>query len=258
MNPPAVCHVLLAHLPPDRLEPLLQRWQAYSRAPSVLLLCYGGTPENFSKITFEPKIFIDDPRLRTRDHQREKQSYSGLFAGVAAWLEPQPACEYVYVAEFDHWPLVADLDERLIERLKAEDADVMGHELYRRDGTSCPYYLYHLSDARFLPWLKGFSGRTDKGAVFNMFGSGSFWTRAAFLAVARMGEPFPMYLETYLPTVAHHLGFRLRDFQDQNHHISAQGDRYEELEKAKQAGAWTLHPVKTFPIPLPKSGGLPA
>lgn len=247
MKSPAICYLLLAHVPPADMEILLERWRSYCAPPSQLFLCYGGTRENFDAIAYEPKVFIDDPRLRTRDHQRQKQSYSQIFAKTALWLREHPELEYVYLAEFDHWPLVADIGERLVQRMQEEGADVLGHELARRDRTSCPYYLSHLSDARFLPWLKSISRRSDPGAVFNMFGSGSFWSREAFLAVANLGEPFPMYLETYLPTAAHHLGFRMRDFQEQNRFISAQGNRYDELEEARGKGAWTIHPVKTWP-----------
>ena len=246
-EPASICYLLLAHQPPATLERLLRRWEAFCKPPSKLLLCYGGSRENFGKIAYEPKIFLDDSRLRTRHHQKEKQSYTQVFAKTAAWLRDNPECSYVYLAEFDHWPLVENIGEKLIERLKAERADVLGHQLARRDGTSCPYYLYHLSDDRFLPWLEKISRRTDRGAVFNMFGSGSFWTREAFLAVSDAGEPFPMYLETFLPTLAHHLGFRLRDFEDQNRFISDIGDRYDEMEAARREGAWTLHPVKSSP-----------
>ena len=251
MNPPAICHVLLAHLAPEKLKPLLERWQSYCPAPSQLVLCYGGSEENFARVEFEPRIFLSDPRLRTRDHQREKQSYTEMFAKVADWLKDHPELDYVHLAEFDHWPLVRDLGERLVQRLQEERADILAHQLYRRDGTSCVYYANHRNDPRFLPWLRGISVRADKGIVLVMFGSGSFWTREAFLAVAEAGEPFPMYLETYLPTLAHHLGFRLRDFADQGRYVYSAGDRYAELEEARAAGAWTLHPVKTFPVPLP-------
>jgi hypothetical protein len=241
-----VCYLLLSHLPPEQTEGLLTRWRRYCQPPSQLVLCYGGTAENFAKISYAPKIFIEDPRLRTRHHQREKQSYSQIYQKVARWLGDHPECGYVYFAEFDHWPLVENLGERLIERLKREGADVLGHELARRDKTCCGHYLYHLSDERFLPWLKSVSCRPDPGVVFNMFGSGSFWTREAFLAVAESGEPFPVYLEVFLPTLAHHLGFRVRDFQEQSRYVRAVGNGFEEIGEAARSGAWTIHPIKAF------------
>jgi hypothetical protein len=77
-----------------------------------------------------------------------------------------------------------------------------------------------------------------------MFGTGSFWTREAFCAVAATEEPFPIYLELYLPTLAHHLGFRVRDFTEQNRFVRITKDETESIEQARAEGAWTLHPVK--------------
>ncbi len=243
----AVCYLLLAHQAPAEVEKLLARWRGYCRPPSQLLLGYGGPREGFDRIAHEPKFFLDDPRLRTRHHQREKQSYTQLFQRAGAWLADHPACGYVYVAEYDHWPLVADLGARLVERLRREQADVLGHQLFRRDGTSCVHYLNHLADPRFLPWLRGISRRRDPDAVFNMLGTGSFWTRDAFLAVARSDETVPAYLEIYLPTLAHHLGFRLRDFGEQSRFVWGEGDLAGAIPQARAAGAWTIHPIKTWP-----------
>ncbi len=242
-----ICFLLLSHLPPTETRRLLEKWDSIRSPGAEVLLCYGGSRENFDRIEYSPKIYLDDPRLRTLNHQKEKQSYTQMFQAVSSWLQGRPDLAYVYLAEYDHWPLVKDLGERLIGRLKEERADILGHELFRRDRTSCVYYLHHRSDPRFLSWLQDISCRSDKGAVFNMLGSGSFWTREAFLAVGARSEPFPMYLETYLPTLAHHLGFRLRDLRDQNRFIGAHGDRYAEIEMARREGAWTLHPVKSWP-----------
>lgn len=248
----AVCVVLLAHLSPEKTAALIQRWRRYLSPESEIVLGYGGPAESFPGITHEPKIFIEDARLRTRDHQREKQSYTEVFQKVTAWLESHPAYAHVYLAEFDQWPLVEDVGRRLIEQAEREDADVLGHELYRRDQTCCAYYQYHMSEPGFVPWLEQVSRREDRGVVLNMLGTGSFWTREAFMAVGKRAEPFPMYLELYLPTLAHHLGFRLRDFGDQNRFISAKGDRYDEIDEARRQGAWTIHPVKTWPGDLPQ------
>jgi hypothetical protein len=247
LNRAPVCFVLLAHQPPAELRQILDGWTTFVTAPDELLLCYGGRECDFGQIEYSPKLFLDDPRLRTRDHQRERQSYTQLFQKVGQWLERHPAANYVYLAEYDHRPLVGDLADRLVERLHRENADVLGHHLYRRDRTSCPYYLSHVALPGFSDWLRKISRRQETDAVFNMFGSGSFWTREAFLAVAGRDEPLPIYLETYLPTLAHHLGFRLRDFEEQNRFVFPQGDRQGEIETARAQGAWTLHPVKSTP-----------
>jgi hypothetical protein len=77
-----------------------------------------------------------------------------------------------------------------------------------------------------------------------MFGTGSVWTREAFDAVARVAEPFPMYLEIFLPTLAHHLGFRVRPLPDQDRFVDNLGDMSGKIDEARRAGAWVIHPVK--------------
>jgi hypothetical protein len=243
----AVCFLILAHQSAGKVETLLARWRGYGQAPSEILLAYGGPRGEFDRIGHEPKFFVDDPRLRTRHHQREKQSFTQVFQRATAWLKEHPAFGYVYLAEYDHWPLVPDLAERLIERLRHERADVLGHQLYRRDGTSHPHYLHHRADPGFLPWLRTVSRRHDTGVVFNMLGSGSFWTREAFLAIAAREETVPVYLEVYLPTLAHHLGFRLRPFAEQDRFVWGEGDHGAEIPRARAKGAWTIHPVKSWP-----------
>jgi hypothetical protein len=57
-------------------------------------------------------------------------------------------------------------------------------------------------------------------------------------------DPFPVYMELYLPTLAHHLGFRVRDFGDQNRFVQVLKDATGDIDRARAEGAWTLHPIK--------------
>ncbi len=77
----AVLNVLISHQPAAALRRVLRFWEG-AIAERSLLLAYGGTRENFAALEFTPRLFIDDPRLRTRDHQREAQSLTGLFRTV--------------------------------------------------------------------------------------------------------------------------------------------------------------------------------
>ncbi len=139
-----------------------------------------------------------------------------------------------------------DFNARQLARLEEERADVLGFQLARVDGTSQPHLLYHAGLPGFSDHWREVSVRADKGVVLSMFGSGSFWTREAFAAVAGREEPFPIYLELYLPTLAHHLGYRLRDWGEQNRHVASLGDFVDRIDDARRDGAWTLHPVKTL------------
>ncbi len=252
-----VLHVLLTHQRAAAVAAMLAWWRETGVAPGdVLLVLTHPDEREFAAVDHPQKIPVRDPRLRTRDHQRERQSYVGVFAAVARWLREagngREEIAALHLAEYDHLPLAPDLGDRLLGTLRAERADVLGHEVRRVDGTNQPHYLYHLADRRFAPFWAETSRRRDadaRAAVLSMFGSGTVWTPAAFLAVAALAEPGPVYLELWLPTAAHHLGFRVREFPPEAggaRFISSLGERRDQIEEARAAGAWTLHPVKTL------------
>ena len=239
-----VLNLLLTHQEPPAVARMLAWWRDHG-AEDNLLLVYDGTEKEFNCIEHPQKVRVDDPRLRTVRHSHERQSYTELIRAVSRWLAGRDFT-HVHLAEYDHLPLVSDLHERQAARLEEERADVLGFQLARVDGTNQPHLLYHAHMPGFFPFWRGLSVRENKGVVLSMFGSGSFWTRAAFDAVAAHAEPFPIYLELYLPTLAHHLGYRLRDWREQNRYISSLGNFVDRIDEARRAGAWTLHPVKTL------------
>lgn len=241
-----VLNLLLTHQPPAAIARMLDWWRQYCPADDVLLV-FNGTAEAFAQIVHPQKIIVDDPWLRTVRHSYERQSYRAVWQGTSRWLaEHGGGFTHVHFAEYDHLPLIEGFNARQVARLEDERADVLGFELERVDGTSQPHLLYHRPLPGFLEHWASFSVRADPTVVLSMFGSGSFWTREAFDAVARVPEPFPIYLELSLPTTAHHLGYRLRDWQEQNRYISSLGNFVDRIEEARRNGAWTLHPVKTL------------
>jgi hypothetical protein len=218
-------------------------WWGRCVAPENVLLAYGGTETDFQALVHPQKFFVNDPRLRTRDHQRELQSYTAIFREASEWLRGRPY-EFVHFCEYDQVPLAADFNRRQVDRMDAEKADVLGYRVLRVDGTSHPHYLYHASNPRFHEFLRSVSCRKDPGVVLSMFGTGSVWRREAFDDVARLEEPFPIYLELYLPTLAHHLGFRVRPLPDQDRFVHHLGDMSGKMDEAREARAWAIHPVK--------------
>src|SRR4051794_36530600 len=96
-----VLTLLLSHQTAAELAPVLEIWEQVA-GPENLLLAYGGTRSNFDAIKFAPKFFVDDPALRTRDHQREKQSYTGMLRQAAEWMRARPEFAYLHFVEYDH------------------------------------------------------------------------------------------------------------------------------------------------------------
>ncbi len=239
-----VLNLLLTHQSPPEVARMLAWWEQYTPLDQVLL-AFNGEPDAFAAIAHPHKVKVDDPRVRTIKHSRERQSYTGVLQAAAAWWRGRDFTHLLF-AEYDQLPLTPDFNARQLARLEAEHADVLAYELARVDGTNQPHLLNHTCLPGFAEYWASFSVRADKAAILSMLGCGSFWTRAAFDAVAQRAEPFPIYLELYLPTVAHHLGYRLRDWGTPQPYIRNQGNLVDLIESARRAGAWMIHPVKTL------------
>ena len=236
--------IVLTHQTEPSVGRMLDYW-AREVPTTDLWLAYGGTRARFEAIPFPNKSFIEDGRLRTRDHQREKQSYSSIFNTIAKAIAREPY-EFIWFMDYDHIPLTPAAPELFRQDLERQGADLLGLHLNRIDQTISPHYLYHLSDTNFLAFWQKHSVRRDTTTVLSMFGSGSFWKREAFDAVAAIPEQTSVYLEIYFPTLAHHLGFRVREATEQNSFVTARPMENRTIEMAREAKAWTFHPHKTM------------
>ena len=241
-NHPRVMNLILAHEGGEVIE-RLRKWWGRICPEENLWIVFGGTREVFDQIDYPRKVFIDDSGLRKSDNQREKQSYAGIFRAMAPHVREEKP-DYLYLCEYDQIPLVSDLNQRQVAAIKQENADVMGHWLYRVDGTGHYHALYHEADGKFLPFWEKLSRRDDPSVILSMFGSGSMWTRDAFLGVADQNKNIECYLELYLPSLAHHLGYRVRGWRYCDHLISNLPSHAISVEEAKKKNCWTVHPVK--------------
>lgn len=237
--------IILTHQPEPAVETMVRWWKENAPGPEILV-AYGGSRERFDRLGVPYKVYVDDSRLRTRDHQRERQSFAGVFMAVNEWLSGHPEFQFIHLTEFDCIPLCPDLFGRLEGRLTEEKADVLGCRLERVDGTNHPHYLYHQSHPEFESFLGKLSVRRDPRVVLAMLACVSFWRREAFSAVAGAEENSPLYVEIALPTLAHHLGFRVRNLSDQSQFVQPVGDLGDRLETLRDQGAWMVHPVKEF------------
>jgi len=137
----------------------------------------------------------------------------------------------------------------MITRLKHEKADMLCNRLRRVDWTDSPHYRYQLSDPKFASAWEAISQREDKNVILSIVGSGHFWNRRAFIETAETRLPTRVYLEEAIPTTAHHLGYRVRDFVEQSKfalmHVQ---QTTAELDNAAAAGAWSIHSVKNIEL----------
>lgn len=241
-----VLSVLLTHLSAEKGRNWLE-WRRAVCPGEQLLIVFGGRREDMAGIGPEPCIWIPSDRLKTKDHQRERQSYHAIWRLVSDWMRNR-AYTHVLFMEYDHLPLVPDLAGRWVRYLEERDADLAGFAVTRVDGTNNPHALYHDVDKQLTRFIQQFTVRSDPRTVISMLGTGSLWTREAFDAVAAVEEPFPVYLELWFATVSHHLGFRVVDMPaEQKRWVRSSGEFSSLIKDAFQAGAWSIHPIKRPP-----------
>lgn len=239
---PDTANIIVTHQSADRIARMLVWWRTAAPAES-LWIAYGGTRDEFNEIAWPQKFFLESSRIRTTRPQYDRQSYHEIFQ-TADRLGFLTGLRYVHLAEFDQLPLQPALNmlqSRVLQRLRA---DVLGYRLQRLDGTSNPHFLYHAHDPAFATFLRKISCRPDPNVVLSFLGFGSFWTVEAFRAVAAIPEPFPIYLELWMPSVAHHLGFRVRRIDEPEKYNALAGDSTHLIDEATAAGMWSVHPVK--------------
>ena len=239
---PKIATILLTHQLADEVDRMLAYWRNLD-SDQEFIIAHGGD-STIKPSENECWIRVPDPELRTRDHPRERQSYLGVFKAVLASIAELGAT-HVHLAEYDEIPIVPDLNRRLLELMEAEKCDVLGHRLLRVDDTTHPHFLDHQKDPIFMKYWKGISVREEPGVVMSMLGCGSFWKREVFDALCRLEPTTRIYLELFLPTAAHHLGYRVRPFSTQDTFMAPEIPKSrEDIAQLKEQGAWRVHPVK--------------
>lgn len=241
---PRGLNILLTHQDARRVGTMIDWWRRIDPDAGIMI-AYGGAPREYERIEWPNKLQIGAERLRTRVHHREMQSYTAIIA-AATRSGALDGYEIVHLAEYDQIPLQPCLSALQREQLERERADVLAYSLFRIDGTNDGHYLNHWRLAEFRDLLARISLREDRGVVFKMFGFGSVWRAAAFRALAAIDEPVPLYLEVFLPSVAHHLGYRIRPVPDAADYATHAERNFQtaSILEAASLGRWNIHPVK--------------
>lgn len=246
-TPPVVCHVVICHLPPAETERIFRKWSVIESG-GIILIAYGGTEANFRKLPESvDAVYVPDESLRTIDHTRERQEYAGVFRAAAGWLAAKDvAFTHAHIVEFDAVPVISNPGIRLVEALQAEHADVAGFGLVDLTGTIHPHNRHELAEPEFLEFLETLTKRELRRRIFTMLGCSTIWTRECFEEVAALSTP-RAYLEIAMPTIAHHLGFRVRPMPGmQDRFITFEGDLTSRMEDFQRQGAWIVHPCKAY------------
>ena len=212
---------------------------------SRFVVCHAGERAEFEKLSVDA-VFLDDPRLRTYGDL----SWNTVIASVhERWVAPRPEVETFLLLEYDQLILRGDFEEALADLATRTDAGLLGKGAGPRDDTNWPHHLRYRDNPAFNEFIARVSRREDSRRRFGSFGPGMVFRRDALDAVAAViGDAPPVMQELMLPTLVHHLGFRVVD-------VNEHGDLYagirwkpditvEEALEAKRAGRFFVHPFK--------------
>jgi hypothetical protein len=241
----AVLTAVLSHLDAASVHKQL----AYLRAlapGSRFLVCHGGRREDFDAIGDPDAVFIEDPTLRA--HQWTN-SYNTTFRTIwEARVRDDPEVEHVLLVEYDHLILRPDFEATFEQLAARTGAGLLAKNAGRRNDTNWFHHVRLRDDPGLQRYVEEISRRDDPTARYGMLGTGLFLSRDALAAFCALEDPPDHYLEVFIPTVLHHLGFDVVD-------VDAVADLYvdvrwvppytvEEAIAAKLAGRTFMHPFK--------------
>lgn len=237
---------VLTHLRAERVHETMALLEAIDPG-ARFVVCYGGPRSEFERIALQDKLFIDDPTLR--GPEQHLQSLTLSFTALwSAYFADDPEPDSLYVIEYDHLILAAGFEARLRDLATATGADFMGKNCSDRTATNAEHYVRFRRDPRILGHLRDVSVREDPTRIYACLGDGMWISRPALEAYVAVTRHPPCYVEIYVPTLLHHLGFHVVD-------IDAHSDLYrcvrwmpafpaEQVVDQCVSGTVFMHPVK--------------
>jgi hypothetical protein len=241
----AVLTAVLTHLGRD----LVRSQARYLRAlapESRFVICFGGPREEYEALGEEDALFIEEPSLRAPPHERSHTEV--LTAVYERRVRDHPEVELVYFIEFDHLILRPDFERRLAGLAEETGAGLLAKAASPRNDTNWPHFLRYRDDPRVKGFFEKISVREDPAERWGCLGTGMLLSREALAAFCSLESHPRAYVELFVPSVVHHLGFEVVD-------VDRHGDLYgavswrpeygiEDAIAAKRAGRTFIHPVK--------------
>jgi hypothetical protein len=233
------------HLPAALVTAQLDYLRALAPG-SRFVACHGGRRADFEDLPEGDALWIEDPTLRGHHFD---QSLNGTLRTLHEEIvEPDPSIDFVYLIEFDHLILGPGFEKPLLALAERHDAGLLAKRAAPRNDTNWSHHLRYRDDPALARFFRGISRRDDPDVRFGSLGTAYFLRRDALAALAALEDPPPCYFELFVPTAAHHLGFRVVD-------VDAVSDLYAtvrwvpefsvaEALEARAAGRLFVHPFK--------------
>ncbi|MCX6972659.1 MAG: hypothetical protein NTV93_21250 [Verrucomicrobia bacterium] len=202
-------HSILTHHPAEVADAMLHFLNALG-GETKFCLAYGGTREEFDKILYPEKFFLESPNLRG---SIEEQNFSCWLKATVEWarqkdLDPKVA----HFTENDHIPLRGDYWVKLEEVLSRSGKDFLGKWCMDRTNTNEAFYHQYREDPVLLKLLEAISIHQNKTTIWGALADGMLFRWEALEALCRVELEIPCFTEILIPSSLHHLGFSPGDF----------------------------------------------
>jgi hypothetical protein len=237
----AAVHIVLCHLAPRQTERLLNHANQLGQGYTIVL-AYGGRKDDFEKIDWPHKIFLDDPTLRG---PWWLTSYYQIVTCARHYMKSQSiSADWIFLGDYDLLPLRPRYLDAMFKVMAENGAGLAAKEFRDVSLSNCPYLLRHLQDGSIGPEFNG----PNKAPVYHALGCAFAFHRECFdkLFLSPHGLS-KSYFELGMATEASAQGFRLLS-------LDAHGDfmtqvRYRPVFSAEEAIAASgrmslIHPVK--------------
>jgi hypothetical protein len=241
-----ILYVLLTHQPASEVAAYLEDFERVLPGRDIVV-CYGGTPEDFEELAGWPNaFFIDDPALRSR----AGQSYTRVLGHVYERLvAPNPAYTCVHLMEYDHVVLSPRYEDELLEIMSGERVGLLVQSCADHTMVNWCHGIDLLDDHELESRLREISVRDqDVLSIWGGLGNGMTIKRQALEEFCRRAGDLSRYMEAYVPTVVYHMGYRVVDAPKTatlfDHVRFGPPFAKEEATQLAGDGAVALHPVK--------------
>jgi hypothetical protein len=240
-----VLTAILTHLDARSIEEQL----AYlgEIAPSSrFVVCHGGKRADFDALPAGEAVFIEDRSLRGPHFDKSLNETLGVI--YDGFVRSDPTVELVYIIEYDHLIVRGDFEDRLTELAADSDAGLFGKRASARNDTNWSHFLRFRDDDRLNRFIARITRRDDPTARWGCLGTGMLFRRDALGAFCETPNVPPMYVELFVPTLVHHLGFGVVDIDARSGIYTAvrwvPEFSIEETLAATRAGHTFVHPFK--------------
>jgi len=237
----SVC-AILCHLPQQKTDLIMEFFKAMT-PDATIVLAYGGRPDEFEKIQYPHKFYIEDERIRGLGY---RQSYFGLMDDLSVWMDVRGILpRWITILDYDCLPLDPYWNSSLVAVMERERAG-FGGKLIRNCTNDNSLFVCNAVKDRILQRLEIMYPELE---LYQCLGALLCFNAECLEAIRSLRVDFEdIFFEVALPTSARLKGFRTISFDalsDMTREVRFRPQHaLVGISESMRAGVRILHPVK--------------